>query len=130
MSENKDLKNETEELHTGEKTKEELDIEKLEKRINQLKIRKQKKEQKLKADNKKARTKRLIQVGAMVEKMINLKGEDAIRPEMESLLAFQKALKEFHINNADHLRNVLRANRQKQEHQQHPNNEQKRGDFL
>ena len=98
MSEDKNFNDEE-----FEKSKEELDIEKLQKKILELKNRKQKKEQRLKKEIRKKRDHRVAALGGMVESMLKLQGSDEVRPVLARLISFEQILNDLGIYTVEDL---------------------------
>lgn len=92
-------------------SKEDLEIEKLKAKIDNLKKQKKERIAKEKEKLKKQRNHRLIVVGGTTEKMLDAEGEQEVRVKIAYLLKLKNKLAEYGIKNYDELEKFLKENR-------------------
>lgn len=84
-------------------TPEEQQILKYQEKIKELKEKQKRKKRKEQEQIRKQRTKRLIEVGGLTEKMLGVEGTDETRKELENLLQLKKYLLKRGIKNVNDL---------------------------
>ncbi|UKS67703.1 hypothetical protein [Rossellomorea marisflavi] len=88
-------------------TPEELQIQKYQDKIKELKEKQKRKKKKEQDQIRKDRTKRLITVGGLSEKMLGGQGEEKVRERLGKLLALEKLLVENDVRSFEDLRKIL-----------------------
>lgn len=78
-------------------------IEEINKKINQLETRKTRIENRMKEQERKERTRRLIQVGAIFEKYFEIQGQEQAELIASSLAEYVKKNKQNLLNNAEQI---------------------------
>lgn len=78
-------------------------IEEINKKINKLETRKTRIENRMKEQERKERTRRLIQVGAIFEKYFEIQGQEQAELIASSLAEYVKKNKQNLLNNAEQI---------------------------